>query len=133
MRTHLPATPRAPGPRIGAEAEKPRRACPDCGAVPRRLGLDAFPAHAHAEIRAAARDGATFYGCQACGKRWVVMRAKVEKSAEGGFDIVEKHPNPIIDGAARRARFDIRVIGGECFTRWQRLHICHLSDRRRTS
>lgn len=72
------------GPRIGEDAAKPRVACPYCKhRAPRVLGLDDFPEEAANEIVAASKDGADFYECRKCKRRWAVMRQRVTRDEDG--------------------------------------------------
>lgn len=62
-------------PRIGAELDKPREKCPDCGErKPRVLGVMDFPMESAEGVAQALQDGADLYECTACSKRWAVMR-----------------------------------------------------------
>lgn len=62
-------------PRIGAELDKPREKCPDCGErKPRVLGVMDFPMDSAEGVAQAMQDGADLYECTACSKRWAVMR-----------------------------------------------------------
>ena len=64
-------------PRIGAELDKPRDKCPDCGErKPRVLGVMDFPMDSHEGVMQAMQDGADLYECTTCQKRWAVMRVK---------------------------------------------------------
>lgn len=61
--------------RLGAELDKPRERCPDCGAEkPRQLGVMDFPMESAKGVAQAMSDGADLYECMACKKRWAVMR-----------------------------------------------------------
>jgi hypothetical protein len=61
--------------RLGAELDKPREKCPDCGErKPRVLGVMDFPMESAEGVAQAMQDGADLYECTACQKRWAVMR-----------------------------------------------------------
>lgn len=61
--------------RLGAELDKPRERCADCGTEkPRLLGVMDFPMESAKGVAQAMADGADLYECTACKKRWAVMR-----------------------------------------------------------
>ncbi len=80
-------------PRIGAEAERPRDACPNCKhAPPKTLGVDDFPPSATEGVLQALKDGATLYGCERCFHRWAVLRQRMVRGADG-MTSLEPVPN----------------------------------------
>lgn len=67
------------GPRIGTPKDV-RAKCPDCRSdAVVKLALEDFPAESEAMVRDAMGQGADFYGCKACSKRWAVLRVKMEQ------------------------------------------------------
>lgn len=47
------------------------------------LGLRDFPPRAWADVDQAMQEGADMYGCDACGKRWCVLRQRLVKNSDG--------------------------------------------------
>lgn len=93
-------------PRIGEEAERPRLACPDCKASPpRQLGVDDFPSTSRDGVLQAIADGADFYACIACGKRWAVVRQRMTKDENGvaSLEPVRREAPPSPSRKHRRA------------------------------
>lgn len=63
---------------IGGKADEPRTKCPGCGATPRLLDYDDFPAAHRADVQKARGEGADFYQCTGCSKRYAVMRSRTQ-------------------------------------------------------
>lgn len=111
-------------PRIGEEAERPRLACPGCKAKPpRQLGVDDFPVDARMGVEQAVADGADFFGCDACGKRWAVMRQRMVKGEDGvvSLEPVRRAPPPARKSAVRRVRRAQESINARAIKRNERL------------
>lgn len=88
--------------RLGAELDKPRERCPDCGAEkPRLLGVMDFPMESEKGVAQAMADGADLYECMACKKRWAVMR--VARTGTGTAPPTPKGPTQR-KGDGRRVR-----------------------------
>lgn len=71
------------GPKIGGDVgdERPREQCPGCKTPqPRQLGVADFPGEHAPGVQQAMADGADFYECRSCAKRWAVVRKRVQSS-----------------------------------------------------
>lgn len=80
---------------IGGKADEPRTKCPGCGATPRLLDYDDFPAAHRADVQKARGEGADFYQCTGCSKRYAVMRSRTQPT---------QPTQPTIPGASRKHR-----------------------------
>jgi len=74
------------GPKIGGDVgnERPREQCPGCKTPqPRQLGVADFPGEHAPGVQQAMVDGADFFECRSCAKRWAVVRKRIESSDDG--------------------------------------------------